>query len=250
VRLEAGETLDSIGQGSVRLIQNRTGYRFSIDAVLLAHFASPAKGRAIDLGTGCGVIPLLMTSLGAKSVTALELQPSLHALATRNVEMNGRGEQVQVLQGCWTRVQELFPPQSFDLVVSNPPYRACNSGKPSPNDERAKARHETVCDVKGFAAACKYLTKPSGRVKLVYATDRMLELMIAFWDVNVTLRSIRHVHGRVDQNSKLILCEMRPGDTTHIDVLPPLILHDASGAWTPEVAAMLGGAAVTEAAEG
>ena len=176
----AGETLDSIGQGAIRVIQRRDGYRFNLDSVLLAHFAGAHNGQVVDLGTGCGIIPLLMVEQGACNITGVELQASLYDLAVRNVAMNNRAGQVRLLHGDIRVIRDLLPSQSFDLVVCNPPYRAMNAGSISPNDERAKARHETTCCINKLAEAVRYLLKPSGSAKIVYPTSRIPDLFRAF----------------------------------------------------------------------
>lgn len=236
--LSADETLDAIGQGAVRLIQRRRGYRFSIDAVLLATFVGACEGRVIDLGTGCGIIPLLMAAQGARRIVGLEIQQGLSALAKRNVSLNGREREIEIVEGDLREVPRFFEKGSFDVVVSNPPWHAVKAGVPSPNRERAVARHETSVTIECVAAAARHLLKANGTAWFVYPTGRFTDLVAAFVPQRLFPRRTRHVHDRADRKGLLVLCEFAPFG--RYEILPPLFLHDERGRWTPEVAAMLG----------
>ena len=128
------ETLDEILNGRLRVFQKKRGYRFSVDAILLAHFVSlKSKSKAIDLGTGSGIIPLILaTRFPHVSWTGLEIQAELAGLADKSVQLNGLQEHITIVNGDARKIKNIFPAHSFDAVTFNPPYRKINSGRINP----------------------------------------------------------------------------------------------------------------------
>lgn len=234
-----GETLDAIGRGRVRLYQRRDGYRFSIDSVLLAQDCGAEKGRIADLGTGCGVIPLLLVEQGARQVTAVELQRSLFELARRNVELNGRGAEIELVEGDLRQARQLLPGHAFDLVVSNPPYRPLCAAPASGCEEVRRARFEETASIEDVAAAAAHLVKPLGRVKIVYPTAQMMRMQVSFFKAGLGLSRARHVHHRAGGVSKIVLAEFRPQYQGPLEVRFPLVLTDDDDRWSPELAEWL-----------
>jgi tRNA1(Val) A37 N6-methylase TrmN6 len=237
--ISTGETLDAIGRGRVRLYQRRDGYRFSIDSVLLAQDCGAEKGRVADLGTGCGVIPLLLVEQGARQVTAVELQHSLCELARRNVVLNGRATQIELVEGDLRNVRSILPGHAFDLVVSNPPYRPVCAAPASGCEEVRRARFEETASIEDVAAAAAHLVKPLGRVKIVYPTAQMMRLQISFFKAGLGLARARHVHHRVGEPSKILLAEFRPQYQGPLEIRYPLVLTDEDDRWSPELAEWL-----------
>ncbi len=236
------ETLDAIGEGEVRLLQRKAGYRFNLDAVLLADFAMRPRGGSrrlsvIDLGTGCGVIALLLKSRRPVwSVAALELQPSLADLARRNAELNGLD--LRVVEG-----DLRAPPpdlgRDFDLVVANPPFFAAGGGHRSPDDEKAIARQEWSATADDLARATKRLLKSNGAFCVVYPAGRLPHLFSALAKHGLTPTGLRAVHPRFDAPAGVVLVEARPESKRPLAVGPPLVVHDADGPFGSEVATML-----------
>jgi tRNA1(Val) A37 N6-methylase TrmN6 len=158
VKRDAGattdETVDGILQGKLSIIQRRTGYRFSIDALLLAHFVAPGKyDRIVDLGSGSGVIALILATLHPYiTVYGVELQAGLAARARRSAELNGLSGRVTIHDGNVRAISGVFPPRTVDVVVANPPYRLAASGRINPDAEKRVARHEVEARLDDFAA--------------------------------------------------------------------------------------------------
>lgn len=249
VRLELnpgpGETLDAICGGEVRILQRRSGYRFTLDPILLSHFAvyegGAHRGRAIDLGTGSGIIPLILARrLGRRDVTALELQPRLYSLAERNIYLNRVEGEVSLVQGDLRRVDALFCQGSFAHVLCNPPYRARTTGRTSLQMEKAIARHELTCELPDVARASAYLLGSRGGLCMVYPAARFAELVSVLRGERLEPRTVRMVHPRVGRPAKLVLLHAVKGGRATMTVLPPLVLHaEDEHAFTEEVRAMV-----------
>lgn len=240
-----GETLDAICGGEVRILQRRAGYRFTLDPILLAHFAvmegGAHRGRVIDLGTGSGIIPLILARrLGLRDVTALELQPGLCALAERNIYLNRVEGEVTLVRGDLRHVEALFPPGRFALVVCNPPYLARATGRASLHLEKAIARHELTCEPQDVARASAHLLAHGGGLCMVYPAARFAELMSVLRGQRLEPRTVRMVHPRADRPAKLVLLHVVKGGRAALTVLPPLVVHaEDAQAFSEEVRAMV-----------
>jgi tRNA1Val (adenine37-N6)-methyltransferase len=240
-----GETLDAICGGEVQVLQRRYGYRFTLDPILLAHFsvyeAGAPRGRVMDLGTGSGIIPLVLAKrLARKDITALELQPRLYSLAERNVYLNRCEQQVALVQGDLRQVESLFAAGSFSQVLCNPPYRACTTGRSSLTVEKAIARHEVACVLPDVARAARHLLAPRGGLCMVFPAARFVELVGVLREHRLEPKTARMVHPRADRPAKLVLLHAVKGGRTDLSVLPPLVLHaEDEHAFTEEVSAMV-----------
>ena len=177
IRPRPGETLDEFHRGQVRVIQSKAGYRFALDAPLLADFIEIETGdEVLELGTGNGIIPLLLGARPFRRLTALEIQPGLAALARRNVALNGLRGRVRVLR---TDFRSYRPGRRFDVVFSNPPYIKIRTGYLSPSGEKSIAKHELSCDLPEVMRAASELLKSDGRGYFIYPAARADELRTA-----------------------------------------------------------------------
>ena len=221
------ETLDALTGYHLRIIQPRHGYRFSVDPLLLAEFAG-VRGdeRVVDLGTGCGVVALILARLEPScAITGVEFQPAMARIAARNVLLNDLSGRIDVVSDDVISLRARFPVDSFDLVVSNPPYRRPGTGKVSPRAGRDDARHETSATLADFLAAAKYLVKPSGRICFIYHTCRLAELMAQAAVQKLAPLRLRMVHGNAAAPARMFLMEMVKGRTGELLVEPPLMVH-------------------------
>ncbi|MBS2033113.1 MAG: tRNA1(Val) (adenine(37)-N6)-methyltransferase [Deltaproteobacteria bacterium] len=232
------ETLDAALGGALRVIQHKKGYRFSLDAVLLADFVSPARGSVVDLGTGSGVVAMIVAHRSPDArVTALELQPALADRARRSVALNRLEQRVTVVEGDVRKLE--LPSRSFDLVVSNPPFQAA-SDRVSPNSERAHARHELTYSLADLGPAAKHLLKPNGKLAVVYPATRLDEVLHAFVQLGLSPTRLQLVHPRADEPAKMFLLEASLAES-RMNTLPPLVLHEPGArTYTPEAARILG----------
>lgn len=179
MRVGSDESLDVIWDDRIKIIQRRQGYRFSEDALHLCRFVRPMPAAAgIDLGSGCGVVAIVLAAEGkVKRMVGLELQESLAALAERNVNLNGLNARVEIVRGDIRNVERLFPPGNFRLAVSNPPYRQKGTGRLGPSTEKTVARHEWSCSLEDLVKAARYLLPPEGILAFCHLEQRWGEIV-------------------------------------------------------------------------
>lgn len=237
------ETLDTLFEGELKLFQGRCGYRFSLDALLLAHFMIRRRGERIaDLGTGNGVIALILAYLDSSlSITGVETQLSMIERASRNVRLNEFQERVTIMQGDVASIQKTFGPESFAAVVCNPPYRRMISGRISLNAERKIARHEIAAGIADFLRAGAYLLPIKGRMALVYPASRVVDVLQSMRDANLEPKRLRMVHSFADASASLVLVESVKCGKSGIEVLSPLIVYQKGKQYSAEVEAILAG---------
>ncbi|PLX82200.1 MAG: SAM-dependent methyltransferase [Desulfuromonas sp.] len=240
------ETLDELRLGGLKIIQGRKGYRFSLDPVLLCAFASIGEGEAVaDLGTGSGVIPLVVARrTGADRVLGIEIQRVLADRARRSVRLNGLEGRVEILEGDLRGLREELEPRSFDVVLANPPFRRSGTGRHAPTAERAMARHELAGGLEDFLGAAAYLLPEGGRFYIVFLAERLAELLSLMGRARLEPRRLRCVHPRQGEEARMVLVEGRKGGGSGLVVMPPLVIYGGPGReYSPEVLAIYGGKA-------
>jgi tRNA1Val (adenine37-N6)-methyltransferase len=234
------------GAWRLTLCQGTGGYRFSLDAFLLADFVSAtAHGPLLDLGTGCGVVALLLARRFPQSyIVGLELQTSLVAVARQNVLGNALEHQVAIVQADARGAHHLFPPGAFGTVVCNPPYRTVSSGRLNPNPEKAMARHELTLTLLQLVQACRHVLAHGGLLTMVYHPSRLSELCGRLEAARLRLRRLRLVHSTSQAPASLVLVEAIQGGRDALTVLPPLYVYESRGRYTAEMQAIFQGRAV------
>ena len=232
------ETSDTIFNGTIRILQERKGYRFSIDAILLAGFVRLSRrDRVIDLGTGVGVIPLILGKRGedAEAIVGVEIQEQLAALAQRNVRINGFEDYISIYQGDMKELNNAFLPSSFDVVVTNPPYYRVSSGRINPYSQKAIARHEITCSIDDVLQTTCYLLKEGGKIFVIFPATRAITLFESLRSTSLEPKRIRWVYSREGEKAKFILAEAHKRGGEGVEVLPPLFVYTVKGSYTPEM---------------
>jgi len=237
------ETTDELRGYDLRIIQPCDGYRFSLDPLLICDFAGVGEGgRAIDLGTGTGVIALLMARRYASlRILGVEVQEGMAALAERNVVLNGLTERVDIICDDILSIRKRFPASSFDLVIANPPYRKQGTGRISPKAGRDRARHETTATLADFLETAKYLVSPTGTVAFIYHPVRLVEFCTAAAGLKLALLRLRMVHGNAGAAARMVLLELVKGRRGDLEVLPPLFVYGTDGEYSEEMQRILSG---------
>jgi len=233
-------TSDSYFKGQIRIRQDQSGYHFSIDAVLLAFYARPHPGdRVLDLGTGCGIIPLIMAYRNPKiMIYGIEVQKELSELANLNVKDNRMQDRITIVCQDMKSLRSEMISGLVDLVVCNPPYRKSHAGRINPNHQRALARHEIKATLSDVLLTARRMLRPAGRFVTVYTAERTAELLAQMRSDRIEPKIIRTIHSRRHSEAKLILIEGVKGGRPGTKIQSPLILHDEAGNYTQQVKLM------------
>jgi len=241
--LNENETFDTILNGSVEVIQPSKGYRFSIDALLVAYFAHhAANGLAVDLGCGCGIISLLLLhQKKAKKLIGIEIQPELFELAKRNINLNNYQHCAQILNEDINNAHQIIASQSAKLVIANPPFFSVGEGKDNPNQQISNARRENLVTMKQIIMVAKKLVSGSGRVAMIYPAERLYELFANLESAKLPAKRIRMVHGKPDENARMVLVEAASRSGKNLVVDPPLILENKDCTATEEAERIVNG---------
>jgi tRNA1Val (adenine37-N6)-methyltransferase len=239
---ESSETCDAILGGRIRVLQPRSGYRFSVDSILLARFVSiRRRDHVLEPGAGTGVISLAIAALyQPREIVALEIQPELVALIRRNAELN-RIDSICAIEADLRRLNDSrIARESFDVVLANPPYRASRTGRISPHAARHLARSEASATLEDFIAAASRYARRGGRAAFVFAADRSAELIAMLHEHRLEPKRIRFVHPFSDAPATTVLIEARKNGGIEVAIEPPLILFDAPGVYSREAREILG----------
>ncbi|BBO79156.1 SAM-dependent methyltransferase [Desulfosarcina widdelii] len=233
-------TRDHFFNGNIVLKQPRSGYRFSIDAVILAHLAeSSTGGTVLDLGTGCGVVPIMMAYRNpGLRVIGVEIQPSLAAVARENVAANGMTERVRIIEKDMDRLVLADIGGPVDLVVSNPPYRKLNSGRINLHSQKAIARHEIKVDLKTVLATARNVLNLAGRFCVIYPAVRTVDLLAALRQGGLEPKRLTMIHSTPGSPARLVAVTAIKGGGPELMVDPPLYLYHEDGTYTRAALAM------------
>ena len=220
------ERFDTVNE-QIRLIQKKQGLTYGTDAFLLAAFVKPAPHtHAVDLGSGTGILPLLLLSRGKiKCATAVEVQPAFADIIARNAELNGFSQKISPL--C-ADVRDLRPENvggEVGLVISNPPYMKCTSGKRNESDEKYIARHEVCGNIADFCACAARLLKHGGKFVCVWRPDRLTDLLGAMHDSRLEPKRMTFVHADTESEPCSVLVEAVKGGAPSVRISKPLILY-------------------------
>ena len=236
-----GETLETFFEGKLKIIQPQKGYRFSIDAVLLAGLTRfRPQDRVVDLGTGCGIIPLLLAfRKSVAHVTGIEIQESLANIAKRNVLLNEFDHRITILRADLKKVEFGMLDGPVDMVMSNPPYGGVRSGRLNRASEKAIARHELFGNLADVVQAATRLLPPRGRLALIYPARRLPSLLKEVSLGGFAPKQLTLIHSTLHSEAKLIHLEStKEGRGEYLQVTKPFIMLRSDGTYTEEMKTM------------
>ena len=242
VELKAGERIDELQRNGYQIIQNENGFCFGMDAVLLSGFAKVKKGEnALDLGTGTGIIPILLEAkTEGRHFTGLEIQETSADMAQRSVCLNDLNEKVEIVRGDIKEAVDLFGKSSFDVVTSNPPYMTGQHGLINPDMPKAIARHEILCTLEDVVSQTAAVLKDRGRFYMVHRPFRLAEIFQVLMKYKLEPKRMQLVYPYIDREPNMVLIEARKGGNSRITVERPLIVYEKPGVYTSDILEIYG----------
>ena len=237
IQLKENERIDDLERNGYRIIQDAERFCFGMDAVLLSGFARVKDGaRVLDLGTGTGIIPILLEAkTSAAHLTGLEIQKDSADMARRSVRLNGLEEKIDIVTGDIKEAGSLFDAASFDVITCNPPYMTDKHGMTNPSDAKAIARHEILCTLEDVIAQTAKLLKPGGNFYMVHRPFRLAEIMVLLRTYKLEPKRMQLVYPYVDKEPNMVLIEANRGGKPRMTVEKPLIVFQEPGVYMPEI---------------
>ena len=240
--LKPGERLDDLQIGGYEIIQDPGRFCFGMDAVLLSAFAKVKTGEfVLDLGTGTGILPILLAAkTNGKHFTGLEIQPDSADMARRSVIHNQMEERVAIVEGDIKEASSIFGADSMDVITTNPPYMIGGHGLANPESAKAIARHEVLCTLDDILRESAKILKPKGRFYMVHRPFRLAEILNGMSRVGIEPKSMRLVHPYIDKEPNMVLVEGIRGAKPRMTIEPPLIVYEKDGTYTQEILRLYG----------
>ena len=237
VMLYEGERIDELQRNNYKIIQNDKKFCFGMDAVLLSGFATVKKGeKALDLGTGTGIIPILLEAkYEGIHYTGLEIQEESADMARRSVALNHIESKVSIVTGDIKEASKIFGGSSHDVVTCNPPYMTGSHGLVNKDMAKTIARHEVMCTFEDVAREASKVLRPNGRFYLVHRPFRLAELMITLTQYKLEPKRLMMVHPFIDKEPNMVLIECVKGGKSRIQIEPPFIVYKEPGVYTDAV---------------
>lgn len=235
------ESVDDLFGGRIRVIQKRGGYRFSVDAILLAHFALQSRlkrgMRLVDLGTGSAVVPVILAARepGLRAI-GVEIQEAMADRAERTVRLNGMEDRIRIIRADFRDLPRMLDLEQYDRVTCNPPYRPVGSGRINAESERAIARHEFCASIGNAIEAARLLLRSGGRALFIYPAVRTVDLLTRMQAGNLAPKRLRPVYPRPGGAGRLVLVEGAKGGGPGMEILPPLFIYGEGDDYSEEMA--------------
>ncbi|WP_035571510.1 tRNA1(Val) (adenine(37)-N6)-methyltransferase [Halonatronum saccharophilum] len=237
VKLKEGERLDDLQIDGLMLIQNPDYFCFSLDAVLLSDFVSPkSKSKVLDLGTGNGVLAhLIWAKYNLNKVCGIDIQGEVIDMAKRSAIYNGLQDKINFKELDLNFALKEFGSESFDYIISNPPYAKLGTAKVNPNKALAIARHEVKVTLEGIVKVSSQLVKYGGKVGYIYPTRRLSELIYLMEEYNLRPKRMRLIHPRANKEANLVLVEGAKGGGSGLKILSPIFVYGDNGEYTEDI---------------
>ncbi|MBU4439613.1 MAG: tRNA1(Val) (adenine(37)-N6)-methyltransferase [Acetobacterium sp.] len=237
--LKKGERIEDLGLKELKIIQNPDFFCFGMDAVLLSWFVARRTRGAlhmIDLGTGTGIIPLLLYGkTTAASITGLEIQAPLVEMARRSMALNGLSSQIKIIEGDIKDPGSEMLPNYYDVVVSNPPYMRAKAGLKNNCETKTVSRHEVLCNIEDILIFSKRMLKDRGRLFLVHRPERLGDIISLMRTYKIEVKHLQFVYPAIKKEANLVLIEARKSGNPGLKTDAPLIVYNEDGQYTREI---------------
>lgn len=237
IELKENERIEDLQCKGLKIIQNKKWFCFGVDAVLLTNYCDVKNNsKIVDLGTGTGIIPILLSGKRNYSKAyAIEIQGEVAEMAERSIALNGLEEKIKVLNIDLNEALNYLEPNFFDAVVSNPPYKLNNSGIINPSDKKAISRHEIKCKLEDVISTAAGLLKQQGRFYMVHRPDRLVDIFCLLRKYGMEPKQIRFIHPRVSAKPNMILIRASKNGNPQLKFDPPLYIYGEDGNYTDEL---------------
>lgn len=238
IELNENERIDDLQYKNLKIIQNEMGFCFGIDSVLLSDFAKKIKRNAkvIDLGTGTGIIPILLCGkTELKRIVGVEVQEEVFDLANRNIKLNNLENKFEVINENIKNLKNIYEYGSFDVVVTNPPYKKENTGIKNLNNKKLISRHEITANLEDFVEISKYLLKDRGRIYMVHRPDRLVDILFLMRKNKLEPKKIKFIYSNVNTEPKLVLIEAVKNAKPFLQIEKNLYIYNENGEYTDEI---------------
>ena len=238
VILKDNERIDDLQLNNLKIIQNKDGFCFGIDAVLLSDFAKDIRNnsKVLDLGTGTGIIgTLLCTKTNLSKIYGIDIQKDVCDMASRSIKLNNLENKFEIINSNIKDLNNIFEEASFDAIVSNPPYKKDNSGLKNETETKLISRHEIAANLEDFIKVSSKLLKNNGNIYMVHRPERLSDLFYLLKKYNLEPKKLRMVQSYIDSKPKLVLVKATKNAKSFLSVEEPLIIYNKDGSYTDEI---------------
>lgn len=237
ILLNENEKIEDLQCKGLRIIQNKKWFCFGMDAVLLANYCDLKKGsKVVDLGTGTGIIPLILyAKKDISTAVGVEIQPEVAEMATRSIKLNNLEDKIKTINVDLKEITNHLEPYSYDVVVSNPPYKLVNSGIKNPSDQKAISRHEVMCTLEDVIKNASKLLKQYGKFYMIHRPDRLVDIMCLLREYKLEPKRIRFIHPHVNDKPNMVIIQASKNGNKELKFDPPLYVYNENGDFSEEV---------------
>lgn len=238
LKLEENEIIDDLEFKGLKIIQNKNGFKFGIDSVLLSDFAKSIKinSKVLDIGTGTGIVSILLSGkTEAKEIVGIEVQEDVANMANRSVELNNLKNKINIINDNINNIENYYEINYFDCVVTNPPYQKNDTGLKSENEKHLISRHEVLCSLEDIVKKSFKVLKDHGEFYMVHRPERLVDIMYLMRKYKIEPKELRFVYPKFGEKSNLILIKGIKNANEFLKIHKPLIIYDNDGNYTDEV---------------
>ena len=238
MKLKENERIDDLELNGLKIIQNKDGFCFGMDSVLLSDFAKEIKKNSsiLDMGTGTGILGILLSAKTQDTkITGVEIQPEVAQMAQRSVELNQLEERINILCEDIKKLKEIYEAGSFDAIVTNPPYKKKGTGGMNENEAKLISRHEITASLEDFISIASYLLKDQGSIYMVHRPERLADIMVNLRKYKLEPKVIKFVYPNQEKEPNLILMKATKNARPFLKIEKPIYIYDAQGNYTKDV---------------
>lgn len=238
MEIKKDERIDDLGIKNLKIIQNKKWFCFGIDSVLLANFAKNIKkdSYVLDLGTGSGIMPtLLCGKTELKKVVGIEIQKDVCDMAKRSIELNKINEKFEIICDSILNLNKYFEKQTFDVVITNPPYKKKNTGIINPDEPKMIARHEITANLEDFIRVAKDMLKDKGEFYMVHRPERLVDIFELMRKYKIEPKEIRFIFSNKNEESKMVMIKGVKNAKSFLKIYPNLYIYEEDGKYTEEI---------------